>query len=1737
VKACLIPVGSAAAGGLPTLVSALSCGAAGPLPSLDIFLIGALPEGSPLPSLLADLNVCHSLLSGENSLFPVFFSFSEQKPELPDVRKLADAPSSRVLLSALRGPGLPLSYQTDAEAVQWAFSALLPSWEPLETFLKKIDAYLAAGEEVRLTLEGDLCDAWTAGCVLALLPWLRKRLPGDRVFLSLLAVSDPSGPYRSSRMALLREQMKALLDRSLIRETEGRETFGADALWLVSLPSSLMAETASAHLTHALAARVLSELSARPSRPAPGLHTRSLPPVVTLQSLGKEAVPFAAFLRTAVWCLSDLFPALQAYLEHPTLLRSLAPATRNGLFKRLFRPTENQQPTELSLLIRTLKALLAEVLGVLRAMPEPLRLAEQADARWQKAVEACGRTVTVASEYDVSRAEAEESGVDKVMPVHRASLADTEEEKALRRLDDLADQLSECRKQRGALLAELGGYRAWQCLQDCLAKCLSALEAARKKMTSLTGEAGVDHLTLGLQQRRIRLLEAAVLRCREDLKTAPLPEHLSAPCSVRSADPFAGQLLTPAAAKALLAFLQAEEAEKDPAERALRDQLPSLFAGFSLSDAKGLLRLLLTRCEPAADQPPLVTLFRSAFEAVLEETAGVRLLSAGLAPRMPLLPDLICPEAPATLSGLLGCFPPSPEEHAEEDAAHQRGLLAMLLLRSYRRGSSAEAVLAAEDLRPCGDFLTDAWLEARRASLVSVLSLRLAEVSLPFALVLPGRAWLPARMTGSHAALVPAFATWFDPENCRFTDPCEAMAEGDRLILRDQLARLLASLPDGLPLKGFLADFQERLERVQPVSSEDPLFPQRARAACGLRTLAEYRPFLQRVTVLYEPSLPEDPVASPLAGISIPASHAGPSQEILYLWHGTPFARESETRLLDSPRTALEKHILSTLDAECRVLSRSSDDYRDALVRELRALLQRCPHAEEARKAEALSLIREAEQPLREDATTLSWPWDPASPAVRTLLTECLGTELAPFVTQPFSDRLTLFPARAGEIIGDAMLSRMCVLRSAAPSSAAPPAPQAAASSQSVSFPQAAAEPQPAPAAQEAAAPAPADDAVLPPLSPAFAAALCRSPAGRTLLQPGFLALERIRDQGVRVTLTLEGNYSLRLTRLYPENEILSLYAHDMPTLAVWPSLPFPPDRWKAFYAYAHLPEPFRLEAVPQIPERKPILFERQGPRYVRSMASFPVCFHLYRDEFSAGSLPNLLPEPQTVSRGPVVACVDPGSVGISVIFASRGGRSPLHGQTLVRTLMHHPLSSRDLLRREFLPAVPVSALLPEVVRLFRAGEHPRPFEDGIILMTENLQDLLSLPAAALRDAPSLALHQAMLLTALQAREDGADSLSWRFAVPDGITPEGRNAFVGLCQSLAEQVQAVSGLPAAGEHLVSFASQSAAAGAYFRFVSPEDTRGGFMTLDLGASTADLSLFLRGREAAVRSCSLALGIQYMLLPTLLRDPDLPARDFGFIQEEDFRQDLGQLVQTLRNARTDAAALHLAGQALDAFLADRLPLLVSAALQRRMDQAPSMSGALLLFHFSFLMMLSGLMLQEIAADPARNDFLPDQMSLCLAGRGAAVLEMLSNQTKQALWRFLTMFRNPRVSSLALLFSAEKKMEVSVGLSALQSVSKDVPEAAPAPAGFIIRPEELLPEFLRRFCQEFPMEAMLLFPNFFTGNFYQPFTPFGESLVSASIDLSFGQRNLPRPYDTLAAWPGSLLDLVREHASTVS
>ena len=175
MKSFFLSVGNTAGRSLPTVLAALSCGAARPVAGLDILHLSDTEPDSLLPSLVRDLN-------RDCPLFPSSFRYDAFRPQLPSLSELSSDPASAELIASLRGKGIPLSYKTDREAAEWAFASILDhpdALAPLYSWSGRIRSVLDGGEEVRISLLCDLCDPFSAGALFALIRYLQGAFPDE----------------------------------------------------------------------------------------------------------------------------------------------------------------------------------------------------------------------------------------------------------------------------------------------------------------------------------------------------------------------------------------------------------------------------------------------------------------------------------------------------------------------------------------------------------------------------------------------------------------------------------------------------------------------------------------------------------------------------------------------------------------------------------------------------------------------------------------------------------------------------------------------------------------------------------------------------------------------------------------------------------------------------------------------------------------------------------------------------------------------------------------------------------------------------------------------------------------------------------------------------------------------------------------------------------------------------------------------------------------------------------------------------------------------------------------------------------------------------------------------------------------------------------------------------------------------------------------------------------------------
>ena len=265
LKSFFIPIGKTAGISLPTVLAAMSCGATLPVLHLDILHITDCEPDPLLPPLIRDINQAHKLLcSNENtSLFPSSFSFETFRPHFPSVGSLSADASSSALLNALRGNGIPLSYKTDREAVEWAFSSLLydkenKSVSPFLSWISRIHDCLSCGEQFRIAVCCDLCDPFSAGVAFVITRYLSETVKADPSCVALFCLgigTDSSAVFRTD---MLSASLQALVAQNLVARPNQDSVACSDAAWLLALPSALVHSDESYRLLYPVLARQIA---------------------------------------------------------------------------------------------------------------------------------------------------------------------------------------------------------------------------------------------------------------------------------------------------------------------------------------------------------------------------------------------------------------------------------------------------------------------------------------------------------------------------------------------------------------------------------------------------------------------------------------------------------------------------------------------------------------------------------------------------------------------------------------------------------------------------------------------------------------------------------------------------------------------------------------------------------------------------------------------------------------------------------------------------------------------------------------------------------------------------------------------------------------------------------------------------------------------------------------------------------------------------------------------------------------------------------------------------------------------------------------------------------------------------------------------------------------------------------------------------------------------------------------
>lgn len=1017
-----------------------------------------------------------------------------------------------------------------------------------------------------------------------------------------------------------------------------------------------------------------------------------------------------------------------------------------------------------------------------------------------------------------------------------------------------------------------------------------------------------------------------------------------------------------------------------------------------------------------------------------------------------------------------------------------RGVLALLLLWDGWEKNDSWPELSLEDFSEAQDPFTcsvrNALNPQRREEGLRLFALRAPgeEEKRPLGLLSRRTLITPAADPGDLTGLLPGPVRWYDAAQGGFLDPCGLLPATERARLAAQL-RLLIRLAEtegsGLydpearlvaPLGRFLEDLRlGHREQCQAVAAEDGQalrqLEVRVKAVYALRHEADFPGIASLEEELDAEALESNPLIRCFLpeGAALPPAGT-PARQTLWRWRGIPFAREDGELLLGPTGDPREAEALEALGENLQMLESCSPGFRARLADRLTELC-----AQAAQRENLLPRVRTLlgdwqraaaeELDISEQELHLTWPPRRSAPAIALLLREYLGLDDGQVAQQPFSPLLTLVDGAAEDALGDQELSQCCRL----PGTLAFPA-----------------------------------CGVIPPLSAALCQALtdCARREGGCFLVPDKLRFHRpFQETAERVeaSLTLsrvqredaaELTRTVVLHQTYEAGQIYHVPYEQLPTVTVWPCVPFRQAQWRRYYVYAHRAESLDVWGLADGVWRQGRVQQAQRQSWqVLPCERYPDYVLVRKGALDCGALPNPLPAVRRSQAESAVMALDFGSTGTAVCFRQGEKTQPARTACLQRTLLHGPFAAP--LCDEFLPNAPMGNIRFSAMDMF--GDDPaawrEPLLDGHAFTPTSLEAICRKEAGRLyyglkwgredfrRRLNELFLHQAMTESVLAAHLSGAPDVSWRVAMPAALPLEMRRTYLAQVQLLARQVSQETGVPLTeGVPAVAWADESAAVGAYFRSRNEVNIHGAYLTLDVGGGSAELAYF-PAQGGASRSCSLPLGAQSMLFEALTAHPDRLEEDFARLPDHPkLLKELKLLARPLSAGRSSPGMAAKCRFLLDAFFGEHLYALSRHMNERYLQGRCTYTQALLLMNFAYLLLLLGQLGRESGAE--------GPLPVCLAGRGTLWLQRLSSGLKERLLGYLRPAAGAGVAPPVI--SAEPKQEVAQGLLMLEALSQEPPrEDAPQPGASATVPLALLTDFFLRFRQDFPQAATRVLP----------------------------------------------------------
>ena len=902
--------------------------------------------------------------------------------------------------------------------------------------------------------------------------------------------------------------------------------------------------------------------------------------------------------------------------------------------------------------------------------------------------------------------------------------------------------------------------------------------------------------------------------------------------------------------------------------------------------------------------------------------------------------------------------------------------------------------------------------------------------------------------------VLPERAAWVDRATGLVCDPVPFLNERERQIVLSRMAALGLQNAEALAFAAALtaADAAETGAVAQLDAEALERLAVCMEAVCGLKDFEAF-------------AIREEPLSDTgsnallkCLGVGEVPLHAELGLMRTYLWNGVPFARTSSALGLTGVNDPRMDEALALITGELTIMSSSSVRWNGRTGEVMARWLDRkrqdaslLPQARE--RIEASCRLLQSNGLQVQHAVTLTWPWDASSGAVRALLKEALGDAWLEAAAAPFADRLTKI---SGYVLGDIALQTCCAC---------------------------------------------ADGVLLPPLSRKLAA--CAAKAG----MDGGLALDAMRfepmeDGGITASFLLRGVGEIRMVRTYAADELCVLSGSEAPCCAVWPCVPM--AAWKAYHVFAQgqvdvaalcgdewltleANVPVQSELLPEEAGEEPVL-PPEAPRTWRCLhlTEFPGCLSLSRDGLCLGALPNMLPVCQPEGRGDAVAAIDLGSTQTTVAFAFGGVPEVIEGQQLTRLLV----MPQDMPADGFLASLTPASVQPTAAVV--TGEGEALFTDGYAYRPVSMAEVAARDAQTLRtllkwrsDAESvrarrLLMHQVMLGAALTATMSGAGSIAWRLTVADEMGDEGREAMLDMMKELSEAVAQETGLPlTAGVPAVTWAEESVALCISLR---AEGTgRGSCVAVDLGGGSTKTHLWVQGQPKPSVGAVVLEGVQDVLLRLFRREPRWLLDDFADCGDEGLLQSVLAIVDQLNPDLWCPRQQDKVGLMILTMLEEHRQALSMHMSARAAAQQPTRTQAVLVENLAAVLFNAGLMLAQTGDNVMLSHLLPEDITVCLTGRGAWLLETLTPAMRNSL-QHLThapMRLDHPVRFVTLRPAARPAQSVAMGLAVTRETGRvsDCPQVRTRESF-----SQLMQRLMQQLCTAFPMHMWLLHEGLF-------------------------------------------------------